>query len=106
MTFFDKPQLLSPDPDRNPQGSLEGWSGFLEEMQTYYNVDLGCLSDAYKEEQRDYYVNTAIWSEVHPSQMVGSPGVFKSYDLNKVGHGAVYLPWCTSGSFTSADLGV
>lgn len=47
-------------------------------------VDLDCLSDAYRSEQRDYYLNTSAWAEVHPAQLLGPGTLIKSYDLNKV----------------------
>lgn len=52
-------------------------------MKAYYGVDLGVLTPDYAAEQKDYYLATSAWSEVHPSQLVGSPGVFKTYDLHK-----------------------
>jgi protein arginine N-methyltransferase 1 len=47
-------------------------------------VDLDCLSEAYRAEQRDYYLNTSAWAEVHPAQLLGPGTLIKSYDLNKV----------------------
>lgn len=47
----------------------------------FAQVDLDCLSDAYRKEQHDYYLNTSAWGNVHPSQLMG-PGVcFKKFDL-------------------------
>jgi protein arginine N-methyltransferase 1 len=42
------------------------------------------LSDAYRTEQREYYMNTSAWAEVHPAQLLGPGTLIKSYDLNKV----------------------
>lgn len=47
-------------------------------------VDLDCLSDAYRTEQREYYLNTSAWAEVHPAQLLGPGVLLKSYDLNTV----------------------
>lgn len=47
-------------------------------------VDLDCLSEAYRTEQREYYLNTSAWAEVHPAQLLGPGTLIKSYDLNKV----------------------
>jgi hypothetical protein len=49
-----------------------------------WQVDLDCLSEAYRSEQRDYYLNTSAWAEVHPAQLLGPGTLVKSYDLNKV----------------------
>ncbi|KAI8474745.1 MAG: S-adenosyl-L-methionine-dependent methyltransferase [Monoraphidium minutum] len=66
------------------QGSMEGWAEFIQEMQSYYQVDLDCLSNDFRKEQRDYYLSTAQWCDVHPSQLLGPGTPFKTYDLNKV----------------------
>lgn len=66
------------------QNSMYGWSEFLKEMKGYYQVDLDCLSDAYRTEQREYYMNTSAWAEVHPAQLLGPGVLLKSYDLNTV----------------------
>ncbi|KAI3428836.1 hypothetical protein D9Q98_007653 [Chlorella vulgaris] len=64
------------------QNSMEGWAEFLGEMKRYYNVDLDCLSDDYRKEQLDYFSHTAAWTDIHPSQVVGTAAVFKTYDLH------------------------
>jgi protein arginine N-methyltransferase 1 len=63
---------------------MYGWSEFLKEMRGYYKVDLDCLSDSYRTEQREYYLNTSAWAEVHPMQLLGPGTLIKSYDLNTV----------------------
>lgn len=47
-------------------------------------VDLDCLSETYRAEQRDYYLSTSAWAEVHPAQLLGPGVLIKSYDLNTV----------------------
>jgi hypothetical protein len=32
----------------------------------------------------DYFSHTAAWTDIHPSQVVGSAACFKSYDLHTV----------------------
>lgn len=49
---------------------MEGWGAFCEDMQQFYGMDLTCLSGQYREEQKEYYVSTAAWSDIHPSQLV------------------------------------
>ena len=41
-------------------------------------------SEDYRKEQMDYFSYTAAWTDVHPSQVVGSAACFKSYDLATV----------------------
>lgn len=62
-------------------GCMEGWAEFCEEMRQYYSVDLGCLTSAYHKEQAEYYHQTALWADIHPSQMRGPAACFKEYDL-------------------------
>ncbi|PRW56855.1 arginine N-methyltransferase [Chlorella sorokiniana] len=66
------------------QNSMEGWAEFLDEMKQYYGVTMDCLSDDYRQEQLDYFSKTAAWTDVHPSQVVGSAACFKAYDLHTV----------------------
>jgi hypothetical protein len=47
-------------------------------------VELDCLSDSFRKEQREYYLQTSQWCDVHPSQLLGPGTAFKSYDLGKV----------------------
>jgi len=62
---------------------MEGWGEFLEDMKEYYNVDLSVLTDDFASEQRDYYLATSAWGDVHPSQLVGVAAPFHTYDLHK-----------------------
>lgn len=34
-----------------------------------------------RDEQEDYFNKTAVWADVHPSQMMGAPVCIKSLDL-------------------------
>lgn len=47
---------------------------------------------AYEDEQREYYISTAAWSDVHPSQLVSAPVCIKEYDLLKVTVGQLEAP--------------
>lgn len=39
-------------------------------------------TDDYRKEQLDYFSHTAAWTDIHPSQVVGTAAVFKTYDLH------------------------
>ena len=43
-----------------------------------------CAADEYRKEQKDYFSHTAAWTDVHPSQVVGSAACIQSYDLKTV----------------------
>ncbi|KAL6777065.1 PRMT10 [Auxenochlorella protothecoides x Auxenochlorella symbiontica] len=63
------------------EAAVDGWSDFVREVKQYYDVDMSCLTEAYQEEQADYFSRTAAWADVHPSQALGPPACLKSYDL-------------------------
>jgi len=54
--------------------AMEGWGEFAGDMARLYGVDLRCLSEPFRQEQREYFLRTAAWADVHPSQLMG-PGV-------------------------------
>ena len=64
--------------------SMRGWGDFIEDMRELYGVEMDCLSEAYRKEQREYYSQTSVWTDVHPSQMMGPPTLIKAYDLKTV----------------------
>ncbi|GFR40027.1 hypothetical protein Agub_g562 [Astrephomene gubernaculifera] len=64
------------------QNSMEGWAEFLQEMRHYYQVNLDCLSDPYRSEQKDYYLHTSQWTDTHPQQLLGPATPFIKYDLH------------------------
>ena len=66
------------------QKAIQDWSGFVGDMKAYYDVDLSCVTPDFEIEQRDYCVNTASWTDVHPGQMLGHAAVLKEYDLATV----------------------
>jgi hypothetical protein len=41
------------------QGSMEGWAEFQQEMANYYQVDVSVLSEPFRREQREYYLQTS-----------------------------------------------
>lgn len=60
---------------------MEGWGEFSKEMRQFYGVDMACLNDQFRREQKEYYLETSAWADVHPSQMLGPPCIVKQYDL-------------------------
>ena len=53
-------------------------------MKQYYDVDMSSLTDDFEREQREYFCQTAAWTDIHPSQLLGPPALIKSYDLKTV----------------------
>ena len=63
------------------QNAMEGWASFTDDMQRYYGVRMDCLNDSFRDEQKQYYQQTAAWADVSPNQLAGRPWCFKQYDL-------------------------
>lgn len=53
----------------------------LQSTASKYGVDFNPLSTAYKRECFQYFMETALWVDAHPSQMVGQPVDIMSFDL-------------------------
>ncbi|CAG9460576.1 unnamed protein product [Pedinophyceae sp. YPF-701] len=64
--------------------SIRGWDDFASDMRQTYGVDLGVMDTPYEEEQRQYFLRTSLWQDVHPQSMMGPPVVVKEYDLKEV----------------------
>ncbi len=47
-------------------------------------VSLDVLSDSYRDEQKDYYLHTSAWTDVHPQQLLGPAAPIVKYDLHTV----------------------
>jgi len=63
-------------------GSMQDWKKFSKEMTQYYNLDMSALSDSFEKEQVDYYIYSALWSELNTEHVIGQPCVIKRLDLN------------------------
>lgn len=64
--------------------SLDEWNNFVGEVRAFYDVDLRCLTKAFESEQRDYLLQTATWSDVHPGNLLGQSAVLKEFDLQTI----------------------
>jgi len=63
------------------------------------------LLPALQREQRDYCVNTASWTDVHPGQMLGHAAVLKEYDLGQVSLEEIKAPLHSTFSLPVARSG-
>lgn len=75
--------------------AVEGWSEFCEVTGAKFGVDMGALSTAFKAEQTQYYLQTSLWSDISPSQLLGPPVVLASYDLNAITVEDITRPTCS-----------
>ncbi|KAL6523817.1 Protein arginine N-methyltransferase prmt10 [Orobanche hederae] len=62
------------------EGAVKEWGSFVNETKKYYGVDMSVLTKPYTQEQRRYYIQTSIWNNLHPQQIIGTPVVVKEID--------------------------
>ncbi|KAF5482126.1 hypothetical protein F2P56_002718 [Juglans regia] len=60
--------------------TMEDWYNFTNETKTNYGVDMSVLTKPFSEEQRKYYLQTALWNNLHPHQVIGTAAVVKEID--------------------------
>ncbi|GKV06423.1 hypothetical protein SLEP1_g18322 [Rubroshorea leprosula] len=59
---------------------MDDWYSFLSETKTYYGVNMGVLTKPFEDEQKNYYLQTSIWNNLHPHQIIGTAAVVKEID--------------------------
>ncbi|KAI8023555.1 Protein arginine N-methyltransferase PRMT10 [Camellia lanceoleosa] len=64
------------------EGSMDDWFYFLDETKTYYGVDMSALTKPFSEEQKKYYLQTSLWNNLHPNQLIGSAAMIKEIDCS------------------------
>ncbi|KAI9117554.1 hypothetical protein K1719_011720 [Acacia pycnantha] len=60
--------------------AMDDWQNFAEETNSYYGVDMSVLTKPFAEEQRKYYLQTSMWSDLKPNQIIGTAAVIKEID--------------------------
>lgn len=66
------------------EASMDDWHCFMNETKTYYGVDMSVLTKPFSEEQKKYYLQTSLWNNLHPDQVVGAPALVKDIDCSTV----------------------
>lgn len=62
--------------------SVEDWNTFKQETQSFYGVDMGALDEDYEREQKEYFVQSACWTELGNENVVSQPVIVKTFDLH------------------------
>ena len=62
--------------------SMRDWERFKGEMKQFYSIDCSAISSSFQKEQIDYYIYSALWTELQVEHVIGQPVVIKRLDLN------------------------
>ncbi|KAL6984851.1 Protein arginine N-methyltransferase prmt10 [Sarracenia purpurea var. burkii] len=65
---------------RDYEGSMDDWFCFSDETKAYYGVDMSVLTKPFSEEQKKYYLQTSLWNNLHPNQVLGTAAIIKEID--------------------------
>lgn len=65
-------------------GALDDWDGFIESTRSLFNVDLDCLTKDFKEETKEYFLETAVWCDLRSGNKVGPSVALHTFDLHTV----------------------
>ncbi|CAM9649795.1 unnamed protein product [Chrysoparadoxa australica] len=79
--------LISDEEERLRQqgeyiNAMQDWFKFKDETKRFYQVDMGCLEDIYEKEQKEWYIHSCLWTELHPGQVVSQPLSVMALDMH------------------------
>ncbi|KAL9242415.1 hypothetical protein vseg_016410 [Gypsophila vaccaria] len=62
------------------EGAMDDWSAFIHDTKTSYGVDMSVLTEPFKAEQKKYYLQTSLWNNLHPEQVIGTVALVQDID--------------------------
>ncbi|KAK7354294.1 hypothetical protein VNO80_19753 [Phaseolus coccineus] len=62
------------------ESTMDDWHNFVDETKVCYGVDMSTLTKPFSEEQRKYYLQTSLWNNLHPHQVIGTAAIIKDID--------------------------
>ncbi|KAM0974532.1 hypothetical protein EV1_017484 [Malus domestica] len=62
------------------ESSMDDWERFTDETKNYYGVDMSVLTKPFSQEQKKYYLQTSLWNNLHPHQVIGAAASIKEID--------------------------
>ncbi|XP_039123404.1 protein arginine N-methyltransferase PRMT10-like [Dioscorea cayenensis subsp. rotundata] len=62
------------------ENAMSHWHDFANEMKSQYGVDMNVLLKPYREENERYHLKKSLWSNIVPSQVIGTSAVIKEID--------------------------
>ena len=85
--------------------AMAGWAEFEGDMESFYGVDMSCLAEDFRKENKEYFCGTSAWADVHPSQLLGPPAVARAYDLRTLSLEELKAPLLAKFSVEVAESG-
>lgn len=64
------------------ENSMLDWHQFAGRMKNTYNISMNALTPAYEKEQKDYFIHSALWTELSNEHLVSHSIIMKKLDLN------------------------
>ncbi|XP_027338708.1 protein arginine N-methyltransferase PRMT10 [Abrus precatorius] len=62
------------------QSAMDDWHNFVDETKAFYGVDMSILTKPFSVEQKKYYLQTSLWSNLHTHQVIGTAAIIKEID--------------------------
>ncbi|KAK9697784.1 hypothetical protein RND81_08G061200 [Saponaria officinalis] len=62
------------------EGAMDDWSAFVHDTKTSYGVDMSVLTEPFTAEQKKYYLQTSLWNNLHPEQVIGTAAIVEDMD--------------------------
>ncbi|KAL9224009.1 hypothetical protein vseg_000085 [Gypsophila vaccaria] len=60
--------------------AIDDWSAFVHDTKNAYDVDMSVLTQPFTSEQKKYYLQTSLWNNLHPEQVIGTASIVKDMD--------------------------
>ncbi|XP_050235475.1 protein arginine N-methyltransferase PRMT10 [Mercurialis annua] len=60
--------------------AMDDWFNFVEDTKSEYGVDMTVLTQPFEQEQRKYYLQTSMWQNLYPNQVIGTAAIIKEID--------------------------
>lgn len=61
-------------------GAMDEWHAFVNDTKSSYGVDMSVLTEPFTVEQRKYYLQTSLWNNLRPEQVIGTAAIIKEID--------------------------
>jgi type I protein arginine methyltransferase len=61
--------------------AMSDWQDFQHTTNTVYGVDMSVLEHEFDREQKEYYLLSSRWTELHSDAILSDPQIIKEYDM-------------------------